>query len=233
MDGISVILLVHNEIKTINNEIDIWTKILNKIPNSELVIAEDASTDGTKELLQGLNDKKIVLCQSGSKRGYRKAFIDALDLTQYDYIFLSDTGGKNDINDFWGFYHRRKDYDLITGLKVLRQDQMYRILMTRLLNLLVRKIFKVKIFDGDSGFRIYNKKILKNLIQQEPKFSSFINLELTLKFNLYKYKCLELPIRYFMREGSSRSLPIRKLPRKVYILIKELIRLKKINHFNN
>ena len=233
MDGISVILLVHNEIKTISKEIDTWTKILAEIPNSELVIAEDASTDGTKEFLLSQKDKKIVLCQSESKRGYRKAFIDAVDSTQYDYIFLSDTGGKNDINDFWGFYYRRKDFDLITGLKVQRQDQLYRILMTKVLNFIVRKIFNIRIFDGDSGFRIYNKKILKNLIQQEPKFTSFINLELTLKFNLNKYNCLELPIRYFKREGSSRSLPMSKLPRKIYVLVKELIRFRKINHFTN
>lgn len=49
---VSVVLLVHNEAEIIEKVIrDFDQKILQKVPNSELIVAEDGSTDGTKEIL--------------------------------------------------------------------------------------------------------------------------------------------------------------------------------------
>ncbi len=231
MEGISVILLVHNEIKTIQNEIDEWSKLLKDIPSSELILSEDGSNDGTSEYLQTISNDKFVLCQTKYRRGYRRAFIDAVEISKYDYIFLSDTGGKNNLFDFWGFYHRRKEFDLINGIKVRRQDNLTRKMMTKSLNLILRRFFDIKVYDADCGFRLYNRELLVRLIKTKPEFTSFVNLELTLKFILNGFKYTEIPIAYYKREGKSRSLPLKKMPKKIFILLFELLKLKKSNHF--
>ena len=51
-DPVSVIITVYNEAGTLENEIlNIRSKILSQLPGSELIIAEDGSTDGTKEII--------------------------------------------------------------------------------------------------------------------------------------------------------------------------------------
>ena len=231
LDGISVILLIHNEIETIHDEIQEWSQLLSEIPNSELILTEDGSSDGTTEYLNSISDSKIVKCQSKFRRGYRQAFIDAVEKSQFSFVFLADTGRKHDLNDFWSFYHRRKHFDLINGLKVHRQDSFIRIMMTKILNLIIRHLFGIKVFDADCGFRLYNKKILEKTIKTCPEFNDFINLELTLKFILNGNRYLEVPITYFQRKGKSRSLPIKKLPKKISRLLLELLRLRKSYHF--
>ena len=52
MPPVSALLLVHNEAEVIEEVVrDIHREVLAKLPGSELVIAEDGSTDGTKEIL--------------------------------------------------------------------------------------------------------------------------------------------------------------------------------------
>ena len=50
-DPVSIIINVYNEVGTIENEIlNIHSKILSKLPGSELIIAEDGSADGAPPL---------------------------------------------------------------------------------------------------------------------------------------------------------------------------------------
>ena len=48
---ISIVILAHNEVEIIETVIsEFYNKIIKKLPGSELIIAEDGSTDGTKEI---------------------------------------------------------------------------------------------------------------------------------------------------------------------------------------
>ena len=55
--SISLLLLVHNEIDTIENEIVQINKFLSNNSNSELVIVQDGSSDGTYEKLNELSEQ--------------------------------------------------------------------------------------------------------------------------------------------------------------------------------
>ena len=60
---ISIILLAYNEEKNINDEIDSVQKIiLDRLDNYEFIIAEDGSTDKTKEIIleKHLNQIKVM-----------------------------------------------------------------------------------------------------------------------------------------------------------------------------
>ena len=51
--GISIVLPVYNEVETIENVIySYYEKVVSRIDNVEFLVAEDGSTDGTKEKLK-------------------------------------------------------------------------------------------------------------------------------------------------------------------------------------
>ena len=83
-EPVSVILIVYNEAATIRQEIqDIQNVILSRLPGSELIIAEDGSNDGTKEIIAGyLHDPAVIHSTGGQRKGYAKALRDAMNIAR-------------------------------------------------------------------------------------------------------------------------------------------------------
>ena len=73
---VSVIVNVFNEAETIEKELrEIHREIVARLPGSELIVAEDGSSDGTKEILHRLKDELgIIHSTSEERKGYAQAF---------------------------------------------------------------------------------------------------------------------------------------------------------------
>jgi len=88
-DPVSVIITVYNEAETIENEIlNIHSKILSKLPGSELIIAEDGSTDGTKEIISKyVRNWEWFIQRPLKEKGYAQALRDAMKIAKIPSFF--------------------------------------------------------------------------------------------------------------------------------------------------
>ncbi len=59
-------------------------------PGDELVIVDDASTDGTVNAVRGFNDERIRLYEAAANQGYVKSFEQAVRASRGSRIFLAD-----------------------------------------------------------------------------------------------------------------------------------------------
>ncbi len=229
-EPVSVVFLAYNEADTIEEEIsDFHKKVLSKLPGSELIIAEDGSTDGTSEIIKKMSQEKGIIYLEGKERkGYAKALIDAVGIARNRYIFFSDTGLKHDPDDFWKLYELRKDYDLIVGKKTDRRDQYYRKILTYLYNFYLRIYFNTdKIHDSDSGFRLFSKRVVDEVFKDNLRFRNFVGSEVVLRSIFKGLKYFEVPVKYYKREGTSRGIPVKSIPVQVKRVLGDLKRLKK------
>ncbi|MFA5075461.1 MAG: glycosyltransferase family 2 protein [Candidatus Babeliales bacterium] len=229
-DSISLIFLAHNEALTIEKEIKLfYEEIIQKIPGSEFIIAEDGSTDETTQIIQKLvKELGVIHLTSKEKKGYAKALKDAVLFAKNDYIFFSDTGLKNDPKDFWKLYKNKEKFDLIVGRKLNRKDQFYRKLLTNGYNFFIRKYFGFNnIYDSDSGFRLFNKKVVEKVFKKDLFFKNLIGSEIVLRAVLQDLKYCEVPISYFQRQGVSRGMPVKKIPKIILGSFSNLARLKR------
>ncbi len=228
-DPVSVIINVYNEAGTIEKEIrDIHSIIVSKLPGSEFIVAEDGSTDGTKEIISRLKEELSIIHSTGDERkGYAKALKDAFALAKNPYIFFSDTGQKFNFNDFWKLYELRQKYDLIIGLRTNRNDQLYRRLLTRMYNFALRLYFKVNLHDADSGFRIYNAGLIENITNEKWISKYLIASELALRAVYSGYSVREVSVSYHQRSGTSRGLPPLKIPKVIVQVLRNFSVLKK------
>ena len=226
--SVSIIIAVYNEANTLEKEVrKLHELILSKIPNSEIIIAEDGSTDGSKIIIERLvNELGVIHSTSIKRKGYTKALRDAFKLAKAPLIFFSDTGNKHDPKDFWKLYEHINDFDLIIGVKSNRKDQLYRQILTWGYNKLLSIIFKIKIKDSDSGFRIYNKKLMNKLLSKNWIFKELVASELYLRSNLEGFKIKEVPVSYYQRTGASKGLPIKKIPKVIFNIFFDIYRLK-------
>ena len=226
---VSVITLVFNEATVIEDVLrGLHEAVILRLPGSELIVAEDGSQDGTKEILQRLEQEIAIRLISGEQRkGYVQAYRDALGLARHDWVFFSDSGGKHDPADFWKLHQHIPEYDLVQGSKVNRQDAFYRLLLTRAFNWILNHYFGVDFHDIDCGFRLFSRQLALDLQCQDWIFGDLINSELTLRAVYRGYRAKEVPVSHFARKsGPSRGLPPRKIPRVILQTLRRLPLLK-------
>jgi len=227
-ERVSVVLMAYNEAETIEQEIlDIQNKIISKLPGSELIIAEDGSTDGTKEIIMRYVHHCGVIHSTGEgRKGYAKALKDALRMAHNPYIFFSDTGNKFDVDDFWKLYAIRHQHSLVIGRRSRRTDQLYRRLLTRMYNMALKIYFRVPVKDADSGFRIYHKELIEKLCREEWLNQYLIGSELTLRTLFSGKNVGYVPVSYRQRIGASRGLPLGNTLKAILSVLKNFPRLK-------
>lgn len=227
-EPVSIILIAYNEAATIEREVRAFYRIAEKIPGSELIVTEDGSTDGTSEILRDLAAEiPIKLVQGKERKGYIGALLDALKLPSREWICFCDTGAKFNPEDFWRLEKLRDRFDLIIGVKVKRGDQIYRRLMTWFFNVLVRLYFRVPSHDIDSGLRIFRRDLINKAVSSPLIFREMIATELTLKMLAQGARLGEVPVVYSRRQGISRGMPPKKIPRVIIHVISSFPRLKK------
>ena len=215
---ISIILLAHNEENNISYEINsIKKNILDKLENYEFIIAEDGSVDRTREII--IEEKKklnFIYSTSDRRRGVKNAMLESFKMASGDYIFFADAGKKFDFNDFWKLYELIDEYDLVSGLRTSRQDQFYRIVLTKVFNYFLKITLNSKYKDIDSGFKIFSKKALEKITEMTTENSDFLSAELCMKIQYHKFKFTEVPINYFQRDKISKALPAYKIPKLIF-----------------
>ena len=224
---LSLILLAHNEEANIKDEIEnLYNNIASKVKECEVIICEDGSSDQTKKIINDLNKVyNFEYLSSDDRKGVSKAMIDGFKKARGEYIFFSDAGKKFNFNDFWKLYTDAENYDLVSGVRVNRKDQKYRIILTYFLNLFLKITINSNFKDIDSGFKIFNKKKLLEVLSSKILNTDFLSAEICLKFQYKKFRYKEVEVDYFQRNEVSKALPIYKIPS---LIISFLLKYKKL-----
>lgn len=223
-EPVSVVLLAHNEVEVIERVVrEFYDEIVPKLHGSEVIVAEDGSTDGTKEVLARLERELPFLRweEGKEKRGYVNAFKAAMALPVNEFILFCDSSGKHDPADIWKMYDKIGSADMIIGYKINRQDPLYRLMMTKVFNSLVNLYFGVRFKDIDCPLRLFRKTSFLDIASQEWLEQALINFELTLRFVYRGYRVEQVPVSHFARKtGPSRGLPPAKIPKVILGVLK-------------
>ena len=227
---VSLVITVYNEARIIGKVVrDYYNKIIMRLPGSEFIIAEDGSTDGTKDILKRLKSEIPIKLYMGVKRkGYPKSVRDALKLTKYDIILFSDSDGQHEPNDFWKLLEKIDKYDVIIGYKQKRNDPAYRLLFSKGYNFLVGLLMGLWLKDIDSGFRIFRKKVLEDVLEESTTLRECTNSEITIRAFKKGYKIFEVPIKHYPRKyGETKSFKILRMPYVIIDLFLGLLSLRR------
>lgn len=221
---LSVVLPAHNEATIISDVVKSYYKeICSKMP-SRLFVAEDGSTNGTREILNALKDEiPMVLLSNHKRKGYAKAVADALKVCNTDWIFFSDSDCQYFPSDFWRFWKRRYGYDMIIGCKVKRHEGFHRFVLAKGFHLLVNSLFNLNLHDMDCGYRLIRREVIDEVLNEVRFLKYSFWAEFTIRAYLKGFKILEVPIRHGRRmHGDTRIYKISKIP---MIVLKQLIGL--------
>ena len=219
---------VYNEAKAIENVIsEFYTEVGSKIP-SRVIVVEDGSIDGTKELLEKLGKKIPMTVITGKQRkGYSKAIIEGLKNVDTEYVFLTDSDGQHFANDFWAFYELRDKYDILSGWRARRADPFHRKLMSKTFQTMATILFQLySLRDLTAPSRLMRSDVAKSVAHECRYMKESFWTELTIRAHENGYTIKEIPINHRNRVGGSTNvyLPF-KIPKIVLDQLIGLLRL--------
>jgi len=227
---ISVLILVYNEVKTIERDIISIKKNLKNYVNYQLIVVQDGSTDGTYEKLNFLKKRYNLSLNSVKKRrGYTKAFLAGIKSCHNDTIFFSDTGRKynyKNLKTFIKVFYNKKT-DLLSGYRVKRKDKVFRRILTffytKSINLLFGKNYK----DYDCGFKIFKKTCIRKILSNHTFTPYLFTSQVFIYFFKYNYKIIQLPIEYLEnKKRTSRGIPVSKIPKIIILSFFNLLKIR-------
>ena len=200
---VSVIVPVFNEIKSIE---EIIKRIKNTAIADEIIIIDDFSLDGTKELLKELSSKyEIKVFYLKKHRGKGAALREGIKQATGDIIINQDADLEYDPNEYSQLIKPIKDghADVVYGSRLIggKPQRMYLFwhkVGNEFLSFLTGILYNTTLSDMETGYKLFRKEVIKNLKLRSEGFS--IEPEITAKIlKKNKYRVYEVPVSYYGR----------------------------------
>lgn len=216
MDNLYIVIPAYNEKENVEQVVEEWYSIVEQTgEGSQLVVIDDGSKDNTYEILCRMAEIRPMLKpltkQNGGHGetvlcGYRYALAH-----NADYVFQTDADGQTDAAEFDAFWKLRKKYDVICGYRTIRGDGRARAFVEKVVCLLLRVYFGVKVPDANAPFRLMKADVLKKYIGKLPENYTLPNVMLTAYFAYYGERLCFREISFKPRQGGTNSINIKKV----------------------
>ncbi len=211
-----IVMPAYNEERNIKSIVTAWYPVLDgKTETSRLVIADSGSTDSTHEILENLKQQypQLEILADTEKQHGPKLIALYRYATQQgaDYIFQTDSDGQTNPAEFAAFWKLRKQYDAILGYRNVRGDGKSRDFVEKVVCLLLRIYFGVKVPDANAPFRLMKAEIVAKYIDRfEPDYN-LPNIMLTAFFAFYKERITFRTISFKPRQAGVNSINIPRI----------------------
>lgn len=232
MDSLYIIIPAYNEADNITNIIDEWYPVIasnNGDGRSRLVIIDDGSKDDTYALASAMTtDREYLTVLTKTNGGHGSTiyygYKYALD-NGADYIFQTDSDGQTLASEFDSFWNDRDKYDAIIGDRTLREDGIARKMVSAVLRMVVAIIFRVKVPDVNTPFRLMKRDALSNALQVVPENYNLTNVALTGVLAKTKANMEFKAITFRPRQAGTNSINIPKIIKIGIKAVTDLIKI--------
>jgi dolichol-phosphate mannosyltransferase len=198
---LSLVIPAHNEEGSIAATIRGLVEVLEREGiEHEIVVVDDASTDGTDAALAGLTSGANVRCiRSHYPPGFGFAVRSGLDVFTGDAVAIVMADGSDSPEDVVA-YHRLlgSGYDCAFGSRFIRGSVVhdypwFKLTLNRIANSCIRVLFRHGYNDTTNAFKAYRREVIDTV---QPLLSNHFNLT------------VELPLKAIVRGHSYGIVPI-------------------------
>ncbi len=225
--GASVVIPIYNEVGAVEETLrQVHDHLAASGIRFEVIAVDDGSSDGTAQVLVGLELPHLVKVVHPKNRGYGAALKTGIKNARFDAIVITDADGTypNErmaefIQDYW-----QSGSDMVVGARTGENVKipLVRKPAKKALNELANYLSDTRIPDLNSGFRVMNKQVVGGFLHILPDTFSFTTT-ITLAMLSDGYHVRYVPIDYQHRQGNSKIKPIQDTIRFTQLVIRTVM----------
>ena len=231
MPRILVFLPTYNEA---GNVVSLADEILHSSPETDVLFVDDASTDGTGEIVADLSqrDPRINLIQRSGKFGLGSAHKLGMKYAvanNYDFLITMDADYSHDPKDIPKFIDRLAENDFVIGARYVPGGKcdltILRIFVSRGANFLARWMLQIPLHETTTAFRGFSVDLLRRInldCIKSDGYSFFV--ESLFYINASTKKLAEFPIHFAVRRAGASKIEKIEVLKGILNLLKLFIK---------
>ncbi len=200
-DSLTIFFPVYNDEFTIERVTAKAIEVCESLTdNYEVIIVNDGSPDRSGELADELAaaNERVRVVHHTTNQGYGSAVRTGLRESTNRWICFTDGDDEYDLHDLKRLWRLRDFYSLIITFRYIRRYSGMRVMISRVYNMVLRRLFRTNYRDISTGLRLIDREVVERL--NLTATSPFIGAEITIKTMLMGYPVGEVGIQTFPRE---------------------------------
>lgn len=186
------------------------------LPETDILVVDDNSSDGTDEIVQRLSKQhpQVKLITKPGRRGLGSSYVLGFKYAlnkNYDFIFQMDADFSHHPRYLTQFLQEVGKYPLVLGSRYIRGGQikgwnMFRKILSYFGNLYARCLLGLDIRDLTGGYKCYQREALAGIMSNPIVSDGYVfQIETTLKAHKKGFAIKEIPIIFENRcRGKSK-----------------------------
>lgn len=173
-----------------------------------IIVVDDASTDGTRELLEEIaaRDSRLELHLHDRNRGKGAALRTGFSKVDTDLVLVQDADLEYDPRDVPALLVPidENKADVVYGSRFLgaarRPTMFWHMVANKLLTLLTNVLYNTILTDMETGYKLFRREVIQSITIRSNRFD--FEPEITAKLLKKKVRIFEVPITFNPREYS-------------------------------
>jgi glycosyltransferase involved in cell wall biosynthesis len=203
---LSIVIPVFNEAKTVDQLLGMVLRVDTGL-ETELVVVDDCSTDGTRAVLERAKDKhsNMVLLFHEKNQGKGAALRTGFAAATGDIVLVQDADLEYDPKEYPHLLQPILDghADVVFGSRFLgggahRVVFFWHYVGNKVLTMLSNMMTNLNLTDMEVCYKVFKRDVLKDIKIRENRFG--FEVEITAKVARKKWRIYEVPISYYGRD---------------------------------
>jgi len=175
----------------------------------EIILVDDGSKDNSLEILKGFTEHpQIKVVELTRNYGQHAAILAGFSVVNADIVITMDADLQNPPEEITNLVKVMEEgnYDVVGTIRKGRKDSFFRILPSKIINMVARKITGVSMRDWGCMLRAYRRPVVQRMIQCH-EHATFIPALAT----VFAKRVTEIEVAHEERYGGKSNYPLRKL----------------------
>lgn len=176
--------------------------ISNEVESFEIIYIDDGSVDGSSELLDQLAEEyeELKVYHFTENNGQTAAFAAAFKKAEGELVATLDADLQVDPADLMKLLVKIKDYDLVCGIRVDREDTIIKKISSKIANGVRNYLTDEDVIDTGCPLKLFRSEVVKDYNLFEGMHRFFPTLA-----KMKGYSVVEVPVNHYPRnEGESK-----------------------------
>ena len=220
---LSIIIPVYNEVKNIE---EIIKRVQATRRAAEIIVVDDGSKDGTREILKKLDGKrKVRVILHEKNQGKGAAVVTGMNAAQGDVLLIQDADLEYDPRDYPALLKPIEEglADVVYGSRFLgaahRVTMFWHQLANKMLTLMTNILYDSILTDMETGYKVFRREVIQGMKIKAKSFN--FEPEFTAKILKRKYRIFEVPITFNPRDYSDgKKIKLKDAFEAVWTLLK-------------